>query len=169
MDIRFVITVVMLIVSIVNDYRNRKIKNIIPLTGIVLGIILNLFYKDTNILLSLLISAIYFIFLYFIPHSFNINEVMGAGDIKLYMAISFLMGWKFSIYSFIYSIGIGAVLLCILNYKRIKEILINTGMFFITRGKWNIDESQERTNIFTPYILLGCILEQILQYNWLKI
>lgn len=167
MDIRFIYMLLLLIWAVVNDYKNRTIKNVIPLCMAVSGILLNFYYKDINLLFSLLLSVVYFIFLFFVPRLFHINEFMGAGDIKLYMAISFLMGWKFSFYSFVYSVLIGAVILCILNLRRLKEIGFNVTMFFLRRGKWTMDEAEEKTNMFTPYILIGCVLEYFLQSNWL--
>jgi Flp pilus assembly protein protease CpaA len=92
---------------------------------------------------------------------------MGAGDIKLYIAISFLLGWKFSLYTFLYSIIVGAIILIILNLRRIKEISLNVTMFFINKGKWQIDESQEKTNMFTIYILVSCIIQYFIRYDWL--
>lgn len=168
MDIRFIIAIVMLSIATINDYKERKVKNIIPAIMIVLGIIVNMFlYQDVNLLHSLLISFLYFFSLFFIPRLFHINEFMGAGDIKLLMATSFLLGWKFSLYTFLYSVIIGSIILVILNLRRIREIGLNIGMFFISKGKWLIDESQNKTNMFTTYILIGCILEFFIQYDWL--
>ena len=168
MDIRFIIAIVMLSIATINDYRERKVKNIIPAIMIVLGIIVNMFfYQDVNLLHSLLISFVYFFSLFFIPRLFHINEFMGAGDIKLLMATSFLLGWKFSLYTFLYSVIIGSIILVILNLRRIREIGLNIAMFFISKGKWLIDESQNKTNMFTTYILIGCILEFFIQYDWL--
>lgn len=168
MDIRFIIAIVMLSIATINDYKERKVKNIIPAIMIVLGIIANIFlYQDVNLLHSLLISFFYFFSLFFIPRLFHINEFMGAGDIKLLMATSFLLGWKFSLYTFLYSVIIGSIILVILNLRRIREVGLNIAMFFISKGKWLIDESQNKTNMFTTYILIGCILEFFIQYDWL--
>lgn len=168
MDIRFIIAIVMLSIAAINDYKERKVKNIIPAIMIVLGIIANIFlYQDVNLLHSLLISFLYFFSLFFVPRLFHINEFMGAGDIKLLMATSFLLGWKFSLYTFLYSVIIGSIILVILNLRRIREIGLNIAMFFISKGKWLIDESQNKTNMFTTYILIGCILEFFIQYDWL--
>ncbi len=168
MDIRFIIAIVMLSFATINDYKERKVKNIIPAIMIVLGIIANMFfYQDVNLLYSSLISFLYFFSLFFIPRLFHINEFMGAGDIKLLMATSFLLGWKFSLYTFLYSVIIGSIILVILNLRRIREIGLNIAMFFISKGKWLIDESQNKTNMFTTYILIGCILEFFIQYDWL--
>lgn len=167
MDIRFIILVMIMIISVINDYKTRRIKNVVPTIMIITGIGLNFIYQDINILFSLLISIAYFICLFFIPRVFRINEFMGAGDIKLYMAISFLMGWKFSLYVFLYSIFIGAIILLILNLRRVREIGLNIIMFFALRGKWEIDEAQEKTNMFTVYILIGCLIEYFFHYDWL--
>ena len=168
MDIRFIIAIVMLSIATINDYKERKVKNIIPAIMIVLGIIANMFlYQDVNLLHSLLISFLYFFSLFFIPRLFHINEFMGAGDIKLLMATSFILGWKFSLYTFLYSVIIGSIILVILNLRRIREIGLNIAMFFISKGKWLIDESQNKTNMFTTYILIGCIIEFFIQYDWL--
>ena len=166
MDIRFIIAVIMLTVAVINDYKKRKVKNVIPAIMIILGIATNIFYcRDVNLLHSLLISVLYFFCLFFIPRVFHINEFMGAGDIKLLMAISFLLGWKFSLYTFLYSVMIGTVILMILNLRRAKEIGLNVLMFFMSKGKWYIDESQEKTNMFTIYILIGCVMEFFIQYD----
>jgi len=167
MDIRFIITIVMLSIATINDYKERKVKNIIPAIMIVLGIIVNMFfYQDVNLLHSLLTSFVYFFSLFFIPRLFHINEFMGAGDIKLLMATSFLLGWKFSFYTFLYSVIIGSIMLIILNLRRIKEIGFNVVMFFMNKGKWEIDESQEKTNMFTIYILIGLIMQFIINCDW---
>ena len=167
MDIRFTFTILMLIIATTNDYKKRQVKNVIPLVMIIAGIIMNLYYKDINLLYSFLSSIIYFFCLFFIPRLLHINEFIGAGDIKLYMAISFLLGWQFSFYTFLYSLIVGIVILIILNLRRIKEIGLNVSMFFMNKGKWEIDESQEKTNMFTIYILIGCIMEYLIHYDWL--
>ena len=129
MDIRFIFMIAMLSIAVINDYKKRQIKNIIPLIMIVAGVATNFYYKDINLLHSFVLSVLYFFFLFFIPRLFHIKEFMGAGDIKLYMAISFISGWKFSLYAFLYSLIIGVIILIILNLRRIKEIGLNVTMF----------------------------------------
>lgn len=167
MDLRFILLLFFLSLAIINDYRERKIKNIIPLSMILTGIGFSLYFQDINLLHSFIISLAFFFFLFFLPRAFNIQEMMGAGDVKLYMGISFLLGWKFSLYAFIYSIFIGVIGLIIINIKRIKEISINIMMFFLKKGKWSIDESQEKTNMFAVYIFLGCMVEFIVHRDWI--
>lgn len=169
MDIRFIIAIVLLIIAVINDYKKRTVKNVIPVIMIASGIIINIFIikHDVNLLYSLLASALYFFCLFFLPRLFHINEFMGAGDIKLLIGISFLLGWKYSAYAFIYSLAVGSIMLIILNLRRIKEIGFNVVMFFMHKGKWEIDESQEKTNMFTIYILVGLIMQFIINCDWL--
>lgn len=159
-----VFTGIMLIMATINDIVNRKIKNIIPLAFIVLGVILN---GPESSLKALGISAIFFMVLYAFPNMIGMKEFMGAGDVKLYMATAFMMGWHFTLYTFIYSIFIGAFFLSVINYKRIYEIFKNVYYYMSSKGKWHIDEKQENTNIFAPYILLGALSHYLLAINWI--
>lgn len=169
MDVRLIIAIVLLAVAVINDYKQRTVKNVIPAIMIASGIIINIFIikHDVNLLYSLLASVLYFFCLFFLPRLFHINEFMGAGDIKLFIGLSFLLGWKYSAYTFIYSLIVGSIMLIILNLRRIKEIGFNVIMFFMHKGKWEIDESQEKTNMFTIYILIGLIMQFIINCDWL--
>jgi len=160
----FVSTVIMLVIATINDLISRKIKNIIPVTFILIGLFMN---TPEDSLKALLFSIVLFIILFAVPRTLKINEFMGAGDIKLYMAVSFIMGWHFTLYAFTYSIFAGAVILPLLNIKRLKEIVKNLYYYITSKGKWNISEAQENTNIFAPFILIGAILHHLLQINWI--
>ena len=157
--ILFVLTFLMLILAVTNDIRSKKIKNIIPFSFMIIGIIINLINNDINLFYSLILNIIYFTVLFAIPRIINVTEFLGAGDIKIYMAISFLLGSKFSFYTFLNSLFIGSVLLTILNIKRIKEVFMNLYYFYILQDT-DVVESMlkwEHANIFSPYILLGAI------------
>ena len=159
-----VLTGAMLILATINDIISRKIKNIIPFSFMIIGLIIN---SPTQSFFSCIMSAALFFVLYAIPNIIGINEFMGAGDVKLYMAMSYLMGWHFTLYAFVYSIFIGAFILGIINFKRILEISKNVYYYLTSKGKWHIDEKQEKTNIFAPYILLGAIAHQLININWI--
>lgn len=163
--IKFMLVVILMIFALVNDFRTKKIKNIIPLIGITMGVIITLITNPFDLLYSFILSFVYFFALFFIPRIFNIENFLGAGDIKLYIAISFIYGWSFSLNTFLYSIGVGFAILLILNIKRIKEILSNVLMFFVFKGKWKFEKAQKKVNIFTPYIFIGCILAHFINYN----
>lgn len=161
----------MLIFAIKNDLKDNSIKNIIPLIGSVLGGILTIF-NSNNLIISIITCIILFFVLFAIPRMLNITEFMGAGDIKIYMAIILLMGYKFGIYSFIYSIFIGMFFLLILNANRFKEIFQNIFIFIHTDKQISakiIDS--KKANIFSPYILIGVLITflqiYILKNDWL--
>ena len=165
--IRFIVLIIITACATINDIMTKKIKNIIPVLGIIAGIILNIITKEINLFYSIILACAYFFFLFFLPRIFGIKEFLGAGDVKIYMMISFLMGWKFSIYTFIYSIFLGTIFLMLLNFKRIKSIYNNIFLFFSLKNKSIINEVKEKTNIFTPYILMGCILSYLIKCDWL--
>lgn len=165
----FALTIILVCLSIINDFKTRKIKNIIPFTFIIIGIIYSIITNPINIFYSFITSFVLFYTLYYIPRKVNIKEFMGAGDIKIYIAICFLMGWKFTLYTFIYSVFVGAVFLILLNFKRIKKILINVFFFFHFKGKWHITEKFENTNIFSPYILIGLLIHYFIKIEWINL
>lgn len=156
MILEAIITLIMLLFAVRNDLRTKKIKNVIPFSGIILGTLLSLF-NGNNIKISLFVSFMYFFVLFFLPRFLSINDFLGAGDIKIYMAITMLMGYKVSIYTFTYSMGIACVCLLALNIKRIKTILTNILLFLRHRKVYSkVIESYEPSSI-SPYILAGFI------------
>lgn len=168
-------TILMMIIAMINDIKSNTIKNIIPLTGIFIGIITSLFINKQNLLIVIFTCVLYFLLLYYLPKKNNINEFMGAGDIKLFFAITFLMGFYFSIYTLLYSIFAGCIGLILLNIKRIKQIFFNTLLFFNLskdnrKGLTKVIDSQV-PNIYSVYILIGVIITYIQLYyfnnNWL--
>lgn len=171
MIIGFVISVIMLTFAMINDFKSNTIKNIIPLTGLIGGIVLSIFTKN-SLLISVATCIAFFIVLFYIPRKIGITEFIGAGDIKLYMALTFLLGTKFSIYTFLYSIVIGTIFLLVINFKRFKNIYFNILSFFVVNKQSTakiIDNN--KANIFSPYIFIGTILTfvqyMVLKNDWL--
>lgn len=170
-NINFILSSLMLVFAIKNDIKDNSIKNIIPFCGGLLGIVLSFFYPN-NLLINIITCFLFFLFLFAIPRLVGITEFMGAGDIKIYMALILLMGYKVGVYTFIYSIFIGAIFLLILNFKRLKDIFQNVYSFFKIDKKitTKIIDSK-KPNIFSPYIFIGVIVAYIqiyiYEYNWL--
>lgn len=168
MNINFGIGLILLVISTIMDIRKRTIKNIIPLIGIILGLIMSILFSEVSIFESIIVTVIYFLLLFCLPRMLGAAEFIGAGDIKLYMAVSFLMGWKFSFYTLIFSLLIGTVFLIIINFKRIKNIVFNVLLFFNSnKESKNIIKNEiekQETNAFAPYILLGYITTFIYTY-----
>lgn len=162
MKLEFIILLGILLVALKTDLKSHLINNKLSLLGFVVGVILSLFNDPSNILISLIVSFIYFYILFYVPRRIGISEFIGAGDIKLYMVVAFIMGAKFSIYTFIYSILIGTPMLILLNFKRLKEISNNVCFFFMI-SKEDIKEKidNQKANAFSPYILIGSIVTYV--------
>lgn len=170
-NISFILTIIMLIFAMINDVKNNSIKNIIPFLGGISGLVLSFFNKN-NIFINLIICFLFFFLLFAIPRMIGITEFMGAGDIKIYMAIILLMGYTFGIYVFIYSIFMGSIFLLILNFRRFKEIFQNVYSFFkIDKKVTTKIIDSKNPNIFSPYIFIGTIIAYVqlcvIENNWL--
>ena len=74
-----ILTGTMLVLATINDLINRKIKNIIPFTFIVIGLLIN---KPIDSLFSLLFSALLFAVLYALPNILKVKEFMGEYEEK---------------------------------------------------------------------------------------
>lgn len=160
MVVESIITLIMLLLAMYSDIKTHLIKNVVPLTGIILGCICSLF-NHNNILYSFLTSVMLFIILFFIPRLLKLNEFMGAGDIKIFMAISFIMGPKILLYTFVYFAFIGFPCLLFLNRKRIDYVFMNTIHVFKNRKLYSEIIDNQTPNIFSPYILVGFIVTYI--------
>lgn len=171
MVIKVIITIVMLLFAIRNDVKDKLIKNKIPFWGGSIGIILSFIYPN-QLIINLVVCILFFFCLFAIPRLIGISEFMGAGDIKIYMAITLLLGYEYGVYSFIYSIFVGVIVLIILNLNRLKEVFQNIFLFFNSNKKSmaKLIDSKD-SNIFSPYILIGVIITFIqmfiFQNNWL--
>jgi Flp pilus assembly protein protease CpaA len=172
MIVETILTVVMLIVSIYSDRKTNLIKNVIPLTGIILGFVCSMF-NNNNIIHSFLMGLVLFLLLFFIPRLLHLNEFMGAGDVKLFMAITFLMGSKVLVYTFLYFAFIGCACLLVLNRRRIDYIFMNVFHLFKNRKLYSEVIDSQSPNILSPYIFLGFIAAYIqlfiLNNDWLFI
>ena len=164
------LTTIMLIVAMYSDKKTNLIKNVIPLTGIILGCICS-FFNNNNIIYSFLMSLLVFLLLFFIPRLLHLNEFMGAGDVKIFMAIAFLMGNKILVYTFIYFAFVGCACLLVLNRKRIEYIFMNVFHLFKNRKLYSEVIDEQSPNILSPYIFLGFIITYvqlfILNNDWL--
>lgn len=171
MKFEFLILIIITLFAVYTDYKTHTIKNKLCGLGMLLGIILS-FFNDTNCLISLCVCICYFILLFYIPRKMEITEFIGAGDIKLYMVITLLMGYKFSIYTFVYATILGALFISLLNIKRIRDILDNVNFFFLIDKKLIKDKiDSQKSNIFSPYILIAILITYfqifILNNDWL--
>lgn len=112
------------------DLKNHKIYNKLTMPAILCGLVCNLMLGGLNGLLGSLLGILS-------GAMFAVLWLMGmlkAGDIKLYMAVGALAGWRFCGYTMIFSVLIGgaaaALLMVIrktgrLSFNRLKEYLRN--------------------------------------------
>jgi prepilin peptidase CpaA len=113
------------------DLRWRRIPNWLVLAGAILGIGLNSFLFELAGLRSALLG-LGLAFLVYFP--LYLLRAMGAGDVKLMMAIGSLVGWRTWLLIFILSALAGGVIgiVVILWRRRLRKTLWNVG-FLVDR------------------------------------
>lgn len=111
---------IVLTIASIWDIKTFKIPNALVFSSMVLGICLSFFENGFNGMFISLLSIV-IIFVIFLP--IWIFKIMGAGDIKLYMAISSFLGWKMTLSISYYSIIIGALMfMFFIHPKRIYSM-----------------------------------------------
>lgn len=112
------------------DLRYHKIYNKQTMSGIVMGLLLHMILGGTEGVMDSLLGLL-------LGSSFILIWILGmlkAGDVKLYMAIGALAGWRFCGYTMIYSIlfgGVAAAFVMICrksgkeSFVRVKTYLMN--------------------------------------------
>ena len=118
------ILLLLLILAVIYDQREQRIPNILTLTGLILGIIWNIY---TNGLLGIMFSLQGFVVgitLLFIPFALR---GMGAGDVKLLGMVGAFKGALFAFHTFIAMALWGGLIAVIL--------LINKGQLGKTLGR----------------------------------
>ncbi|WP_026575994.1 A24 family peptidase [Bacillus sp. UNC438CL73TsuS30] len=157
-----IVLVIMLLISLITDIKNRKILNSVTLPSILIAF---LYHLISNGFGGLLFSGKGFLVglgLLIIPYLLG---GMGAGDVKLLAAIGSLMGTIFVFYSFIYTALIGGAIALVLIIKKkgfiniIKSTLFNVVFFRNDLGSMIIAKDKESIISF-PYgvpIVLGTL------------
>lgn len=125
------------------DLKERKIPNKITFTGVLIGILFNLFTGGWTGLLKGIFGLFIGLAIFFLPFAMG---GMGAGDVKLMGAIGALMGWKFSVMTAFSSAFVGIIMVLVhLIYignlrktlKKILYTLINKLLQFAARLGYN--------------------------------
>lgn len=107
MYIKYIEIVVLLLLSLFSDAKYCKIKNIITMPFIIIGIITNFFLGGYDDLLQAVFGVFLPVGLLFI---FSVLKMIGAGDVKLFAAVGSIMGLSFVTYSIAYSFLCGGIL-----------------------------------------------------------
>lgn len=121
--IKYIIITVASLYAAYTDYKYYKIKNSTTVTVAMLGFVLSLF--DSNIFWWE--SLLGFLLPFFICLVFYIFKMLRAGDVKLFMCIGAVMGYKWILNCMIASVLIGGVISAIVMIKR---------RCFFRRFKW---------------------------------
>lgn len=161
---KIVVLVCCLIMALINDLRENKIRNVITLPTALLGLGLNLAEQGgTGLVASVtgwLVPVLALIIFYLI-------KVMGAGDIKLFAAIGAVMGLPFTVGSFVISIYFGGVVALVLLIKRkqagaILTRLINYAQHCLTRRKLTAYHSESESQFPFAIAIVPATLIQLM-------
>lgn len=137
------ILLVIILVSGFFDLKERKIPNKITFTGILVGILFNLFTGGWMGFLQGILGLSVGLTIFFLPFAMG---GMGAGDVKLMGAIGALMGWRFSVMTAIYSAIVGGIMVLIHllytgklreTFKKMLYAMINILLQFAIRLGYN--------------------------------
>lgn len=139
----------------VTDLKTRKIPNKLTFSAVILGLMLNLLFGG----LKGLGASAFGILMGFAGFLLFAIGALKAGDIKLYMAIGALTGWRFCADTMIYSILAGgiAAFICMLTRKSGRTALGNLKTYavnlFLTR-RFYMYQPQETSSYFS----FGCCI-----------
>lgn len=159
----------LMLLAVINDLYDYKVRNEITITFIIIGMLYNLILNGPlNLYPSLLGLIIPFIILF----PLYISRMLGAGDIKLFCALGAFMGFKLVLISIAYSFIVGAFIAIILMLRR-KNLLQRFKYFYIyikscllclsiiPYSDFNIRRDGSKMH-FTVPIALGTILVLVL-------
>lgn len=153
--------VIFSIIAAMQDYKEYKIKNKLVLVFIAVGLIINLFRGGLPGLLGSLIGMIIPIILFPL---FALN-MLGAGDIKAFMALGAIFGYKNIVmvmcFSFIAGGIIGILLIAVRKngFQRIKKLGEYLKVTFLSKSLMKYDGLKEKDAVFrfAYAIAIGCL------------
>lgn len=159
--------------ALYQDLRENKIKNTVTFPAALLGLAVNAAETGTGgIVFSMkgwLVPVMSLMALYII-------NVLGAGDIKLFAAIGSIMGLKFAVLSFIFSVYAGGVIALVILLKqgalaaRMKKILCYI-KFTVATGRivpYTARGDRSSKFIFSAAIVPGTFMQLVLTMLQLK-
>ena len=129
------ITILICVICGINDYRTKKIPNIVTFPSIILGFAINTilsFYFGFG-WIGLFSSVVgfsigfgFFLFFYLISH----GKGMGAGDVKLFGAIGAILGFKMTIYA-LFATAVSGLMIAVLLFFPVFYALLKTANFTV--------------------------------------
>ncbi len=123
-----IIFIVSALISAITDYRNEKIYNALTFPLLIFGFIVSALQTPSLWLIS--VASIFFAFVIYLPLVWF--KLMGAGDAKLTMALSTVLGLKGTWELFYYSLLIAAfgALAILIRNKRVGVFLHELKLLF---------------------------------------
>lgn len=164
-----IILLIVLLISLVTDLKERTIYNKVVLPGMVMGMVINIYFSGLDGLLFSLKGLGVGLGVLLIPFLLG---GMGAGDVKLLGAVGAIKGSAFVFNAFLLSALAGGIIALIILLKQ-KKVLISlkrilTSLYILSsngnvKGLETLDTT-EYSNIF-PYgvaITIGTIVALIM-------
>lgn len=165
--ISYFVTVLACLICAVTDWKTGKVYNKITYPAILFGIIISIFSTSPNLPQSMvgILGS-------FLLYGLFWGKGLGAGDIKLMIAVGALQGFPFVIYASFYILCIAAVFSIFhLAWKgRLMPFLKWFGLcvysvFVPGRSAPPLDKKQASTIPFAPFILIGVLITIYLEYT----
>lgn len=162
--IKTVLIMTLIVLAVINDLQNYKVRNEITLTFAIIGIVYNIsFYGIHNFYTTVLGLIIPFLIL--LP--LYVAKMLGAGDIKLFCSIGAFVGLKLILINIAYSFFAGAIIALVIMIIR-KNAFLRFKYFFTyikccllcmkVMPYADLTEKQDRTKMhFTIPIAIGTI------------
>ena len=142
---RYIELFLLLLLSLISDCKDYRIKNTIVYPFIAAGLVTNLCIGGFRGLAFSLLATLVPVFILFLLYSL---KMLGAGDIKLFASIGSIMGTKFALLSIVYSFLLGGLIALII---------------ICFRKNWN-----KRLEYFLRYIKSCFLTLSLLPYTNLK-
>lgn len=160
---------VLLSISLICDIKTYKINNVITISFALIGAATNFFLKGSGGLVYSLLGWCVPVGVLFILFALR---MLGAGDIKLFGAIGAVMGYKFALYSIMYSFLFGgviavAILITRKNSKeRLKHLRLYLKSCFLSFRLLDYTDFEDKSRNdkfhFSYAVLLGTLLQLII-------
>ncbi len=127
MNILDIVLVVVLLISLVTDIKERKILNIVLFPAMLIAFVYWFFTQGFNGLWSSLAGFGLGLVLLLIPY---LMGGMGAGDVKLMATVGAIKGSTFVFYAFLYTAIVGGIIALIILiwqqkwHRRVKDVIL---------------------------------------------
>lgn len=159
-----IVAILVACISATVDFKTHKIPNKLTVNSALIGLILNLLFGGLSGLWNSFLGTLTgftFILLWMLG-------ALKAGDVKLYMAIGAIGGWRFGLNTIIYSIMIGGIAAFAVmltrksGRKSLKNLWNYTVNLFLTRKFHTYEGDESAYFCFWVCIAAGAVAAMIL-------